>query len=135
MMDRSEFTARVLECERTMYKTAYCMLHNSADCQDAVQETIFKAWSKKDSLRDEDAFESWLMQILVNTCRSILRTHSRHKECELEDIYPAPPSGNEMLLDSMRSPETSMSVTMRLSPKLMVRASAAAPANNELAQK
>lgn len=52
--------------------------------------------------------------------------------------YPAQEMGRLaalMLLDSMRSPETSMSVTMRLSPKLMVRDSAAAPANNELAQK
>ena len=32
-----------------------------------------------------------------------------------------------MLLDSMRSPEAAMSVTMRLSPKLMVRHSTAAP--------
>lgn len=101
-MDRSEFTSRVLDCERVMYKTAYCILRNSVDCQDAVQETIFRAWSKKDSLRDEEAFEAWLMQILVNTCRNILRRKSRRRECELEDVYPAQPSGDGELLDTLR---------------------------------
>lgn len=100
-LNRSEFTERVLECERMMYKTAYCLLHHSADCQDAVQETIFKAWSKKDKLRDEEAFEAWLMRILVNTCKNTLRTRSRHRECALEDIYPAPPCRDEVLQDAL----------------------------------
>lgn len=104
-LNRSEFTSRVLNCERAMYKTAYCLLYNAADCQDAVQEAIFKAWSKKDSLRDEEAFEAWLMRILVNTCKSTLRARGRRGECALEDIYPAPPSTEGELLETVRGLE------------------------------
>ncbi len=46
--------------------------------------------------------------------------------------YPAQEMGRLaalMLLDAMRSPDTAMSVTMQLSPKLMVRNSTAAPGN------
>lgn len=100
-MDRSEFTSRVLDCERKMYRIAYCLLRNSSDCQDAVQETIFKAWSKQGNLRDESAFESWLMQILVNTCRTTLRQRKRRGECELEDIYPMPETSDGALFEAV----------------------------------
>lgn len=104
-MDRSEFTSRVLDCERKMYRMAYCLLHNSADCQDAVQETIFRAWSRLGSLRDESAFEAWLMQILVNTCRTMLRKRKRRGECELEDVYPAPAASDGALFEAVSNLE------------------------------
>lgn len=104
-MDRSEFTSRVLDCERKMYRTAYCLLRNSADCQDAVQETIFKAWSKLEHLRDESAFDAWMMQILVNTCRTTLRLRKRRGECELEDVYPTPESSDGALFAAVNQLE------------------------------
>ena len=101
-MDKAEFTRRVLECEQKMYRTAYCMLRNSTDCQDAVQEAIFAAWRKRDTLRDDSVFESWLMMILVNACRELLRRRKRRGEVELLDIYPMPESRDHALESAVR---------------------------------
>ena len=56
-MDRGESTSQVLACERKMYRTAYCMLRNEADCQDAVQETIFSAWRNLVYFNEEKLLE------------------------------------------------------------------------------
>ena len=91
-MERRDFTAQVLGCERKMYRLAYCMLRNATDCQDAVQEAIFSAWRNRDRLRDEAAFDAWMMQILANSCRTILRRKKRRGEVELTEACPTPES-------------------------------------------
>lgn len=101
-VDRAEFTSQVLACERKMYKTAYCMLRNPADCQDAVQEAIFSAWRNLDRLRDAAAFDPWLMQILVNSCRTILRKRKRRGEVELDEAYMLPESPDPKLFQAIR---------------------------------
>ena len=101
-MERSDFTSRVLACERKMYGTAYCLLHNSSDCQDAVQDAIFSAWRNRDRLRDEGVFDAWLMQILVNSCRNILRKRKRRGEVELMESYALPESPDIQLYDAVR---------------------------------
>ena len=101
-MDRGEFTSRVLSCERKMYRTAYCMLRNASDCQDAVQETIFSAWRNLPRLRDDEAFDAWIMQILVNTCRTLLRKRKRRGEVELTESCPMPQSPDIRLYDAVR---------------------------------
>ena len=104
-MNQREFTAQVLACERKMYRMAYCMLHNSADCQDAVQDAIFSAWKNHGRLRDESSFDSWMMQILVNSCRDLLRRRKRRAECELTDRYALPESPDIRLFDAVRGLE------------------------------
>jgi len=105
VMNQREFTAQVLACERKMYRMAYCMLHNSADCQDAVQDAIFSAWKNHGRLRDESSFDSWMMQILVNSCRDTLRRRKRRAECELTDMHALPESPDIRLYDAVRSLE------------------------------
>lgn len=101
-MERRDFTLQVLACERKMYGMAYCLLHNAADCQDAVQEAIFSAWRNRDRLRDESAFDAWLMQILVNSCKTILRKRKRRGEVELTEAYALPESPDGQLYDAVR---------------------------------
>lgn len=71
-MDRDEFTSRVNACRPKLLRAARSMLPAS-DYEDAVQSAILTAWEKLPQLRDEDAFEAWLRQILANTCREALR--------------------------------------------------------------
>ncbi len=74
---KQDFTEQVLARERTLYRVARAMLRQEADQQDAVQETVAKAWAKRGSLRDERYFATWLTRILINECASIARRHRR----------------------------------------------------------
>ncbi len=67
-MDRDKFTQKVLEAETTLYRVAKSILLNDADCEDAAQEAVLKAYEKIGSLRDERYFTTWLVRILINEC-------------------------------------------------------------------
>ena len=64
---------RVRSMERKLYRIAHAILWNDADCADAIQEAVFKGWMKRGGLRDERYFETWLVRILINECRNLIR--------------------------------------------------------------
>ena len=72
-MNDQEYMARVRAIERKLYRIAHAILWSDADCADAIQEAVFRGWMKKDALREEKYFETWLIRILINESRNLLR--------------------------------------------------------------
>ena len=72
-MKDGEYMARVQAMERRLYRIAHAILWCDADCADAVQEAVFRGWMKRSTLRDKTYFETWLIRILINECRSLMR--------------------------------------------------------------
>ena len=72
-MNDQAYTMRVKGMHRKLYRIAHAILLRDADCADAIQETVFKGWMKKGSLKEERYFETWLIRILINECRTLLR--------------------------------------------------------------
>ena len=54
-------------------RTAYLILGNRPDAEDAVQEAFLRAWRFRESLSKEASIRPWLYRIVVNTCNSKLR--------------------------------------------------------------
>ena len=94
-MTNGEFQERVRFCRQRLYGMAYMLLGTQADCEDVVQEALMKAWRKLASLREERYFETWLMRIVINECRSLQRLHARRKEAPLELRAAALPASPE----------------------------------------
>jgi RNA polymerase sigma-70 factor (ECF subfamily) len=72
-------------------RTAYLILGNRLDAEDAVQEAFLRAWKFRHSLSKESSFKPWLYRVVVNTCNSKLRKEiplreRRSNEEELENI-------------------------------------------------
>lgn len=84
-MTEDEFCQSVYEYRHLLYHIAYVLLHNSADCEDAVQETVCRAWRKRDTLKKQDSMRAWLSAILANECKSMLRKSRRHPQAEWDD--------------------------------------------------
>lgn len=76
-MNDNEYVQRVRSMEGRLFRIAQAMLWRYADSADAVQETVFKGWLKKSSLRDDTYFETWLIRILINECKDTLRRRKR----------------------------------------------------------
>ena len=91
-MDNQECQDRVRACERRLYATAYLLLHVTADCEDAVQEAVLRAWQRLPGLQNPQFFETWLTRIVINECKSQLRRRSRRGETELSPRLAAPVS-------------------------------------------
>jgi len=53
---------------REIHLHCYRMLGSFHDAQDAVQETLLRAWKYRTSLQDADSFRAWLHRIATNVC-------------------------------------------------------------------
>ena len=51
-----------------MYRIAKSLLYNDADCADAIQEAIVKAFAKLHTLKDDSYAKTWLIRIVMNEC-------------------------------------------------------------------
>ena len=65
-LERKFFIAEIETCSDMMYRVAWSILRNDADVQDALQDAALKAWEKRDKLRDEKFFRTWITRILMN---------------------------------------------------------------------
>lgn len=85
-LNNDAFTDLIQENKVSLYRLSKGILKSEDDVQDAISETIIKAYSNMDKLKLIDSFKPWIMKILVNECYNIIR---RHKKVELTDDFTA----------------------------------------------
>lgn len=91
-MDKKAFTDKVLQAEQSLYRVAWSILQNDADCADAMQNALLCAYSSLNKLRKEEYFQTWLTRILINESKLLLR--KRKPDIPLEE-YQAQETGHE----------------------------------------
>jgi RNA polymerase sigma-70 factor (ECF subfamily) len=64
--------------ERRVYATAFAILRNQADAEDAAQEAVLKAFKHIRQFRAEARFSTWLTQITLNEARMRKRKEHLH---------------------------------------------------------
>lgn len=70
-----------------LFRLSLVMLGNSADAEDALQETMLKYYRKAPTFTGEEHRKAWLITVVTNQCRDILRFRGKHPLAEDTDIY------------------------------------------------
>lgn len=84
---RSHEFKQALENSRPrLFRVAYSWTHDAALADDLVQDTLTKAWQKREQLRDADAQDAWLFTILTNCFRDNYRRHRETEDIDEIDI-------------------------------------------------
>ena len=78
-----------------LYRMAVAITRHESDARDATQEACVLAWRELPRLRDHDRFDPWLSQILVNSCRMLLRGRRRGAIREISMDDPLRPAAQE----------------------------------------
>jgi RNA polymerase sigma-70 factor (ECF subfamily) len=77
------------------YRTAYLIMRDPTDAEEAVQEAFLRVWRFRDALPVGDGIQPWLYRVLVNTCYSQLRREVPRRERSAGDaaLETMPASG------------------------------------------
>ncbi|MGI6696229.1 MAG: RNA polymerase sigma factor [Christensenellales bacterium] len=111
MISDQQFTQQIMDLTPTLYRLSMSILRHEADCRDAVQQAIMKAWAARDRV-DPDRFRAYLTRIVVNECRNIQRRRQRvYPVAEMPDteaVYQPEKSelaeAIQLLPESLRTP-------------------------------
>ena len=76
-MTGEAFTKAINEMVQTLYRVSCSQLSIEADREDAVQETLRRAWEKRASLKNDHHLQTWVIRILINVCHDIQRERQR----------------------------------------------------------
>jgi len=89
MKDREQisFEDRLGQFEKELRLHCYRLTGSLLDSEDLLQETLLKAWKKKDSLREESKLRPWLYRIATNVCLDHLK--SQQARAMPKDIFKA----------------------------------------------
>lgn len=86
-IDNETFARLIREYTPNLYRLTLGILHNREDAEDAVSESILKAYEKLHTLRKSESFRPWLMQIAANEAKRIYAKNKRSTPVENVEEY------------------------------------------------
>ncbi len=96
--NKQDFEKLILEIQNDLFKIAMLRLNNNyEDANDAIQNTVLKAYKNIKKLRKLENFKTWIIRILMNECSNIVKENRRFtkikdkskssSDLSYEDIY------------------------------------------------
>ena len=77
--------------KRTVYRVCFAYMKNTADTEDAVQDTFFRLIKAGPAFENTEHEKAWLIRTATNVCKNAVRHWWRKRENieDLRDVLPA----------------------------------------------
>ncbi|MGL4847814.1 MAG: sigma-70 family RNA polymerase sigma factor [Clostridium sp.] len=90
--DREAFVYLINENRLNLYRVSKGFLKEEMDIEDAISETIVKAYKGIKTLKNPEYFKTWIIRILINECKRIIKKNKKiiriqEREEGVEDSY------------------------------------------------
>src|SRR6188474_2953090 len=76
-IDQLEFGALAESHRRELRAHCYRMLGCIQDAEEMVQETLWRAWNRRETYEGRSTFRAWLYKIATNQCLDLLKRKPR----------------------------------------------------------
>ena len=109
--EKELFTARAERHRRELQVHCYRMIGSYEDAEDLVQETLLRAWRRRDTYAGSSTFRAWLYGIATNACLDALRRRPRKLAAggvEVPWLQPFPDEALEELIAHEDGPDASL---------------------------
>jgi RNA polymerase sigma-70 factor (ECF subfamily) len=73
-------------CAAKLYRSAFALLRNREDAEDAVQDCWLRAYTNLKSFQGRSSFSTWLTRIVINSALMILRKKRNDREAAGHDL-------------------------------------------------
>jgi RNA polymerase sigma-70 factor (ECF subfamily) len=87
------------------YRLAGYLLRDATEAEDAVQDSLERAWQAWPRLRQTDRFDPWFDRIVVNVCRDRMRRSRGVRMLELDDELAGATFGRDPFRDALARDE------------------------------
>ena len=99
-LDDATFEALAQQHRRELHVHCYRMLASFDEAEDAVQETLLRAWRARERFEGIDLARAWLYRIATNVCLNVIRSRTRLTSfADVPWLQPYP----DQLLDELAS--------------------------------
>ncbi len=92
---RDHFERLMKAHERRVFQTAWRLLGDRADAQDAAQEVFLRLFRYRDRFDDRRPLEPWLYRVTVNVCRDLGRRRNVRRAVSLDELEETRPLVSE----------------------------------------
>jgi len=107
----TEFVRAAEGHRRELLLHCYRMLGSLPDAEDAVQETLLRAWRYRDSLKEGAPLRPWLYRVATNACLDAIARDERRAE-KPDDVVWLGPIPDSMLEPSTPATSTPEAITL-----------------------
>ena len=98
-LDEAAFAERAEAHRRELHLHCYRMMGSVQDAEDLTQETLLRAWRRRETFEGRSAFRTWLHRIATNACLDALERRPRTVSGDADEVLWLQPYPDRMLDD------------------------------------
>ncbi|MBQ4313104.1 MAG: sigma-70 family RNA polymerase sigma factor [Clostridia bacterium] len=115
LLGTDEYIQYVVEkYSRMLLRTAYTIVHTTADAEDIVQEVFLTLITKRPQFRDAEHEKAWLIRAVINRSRNLIKSKAWHNISLDEHIPEAVDDDRGELLSAVLSLPEKYSIPVHL---------------------